>query len=217
MAVFSTALASSEITPVLFRSNSIVMRQRCATLLVARQRSTSQVREMKLYIACVYACTYTCIEPYATYKSLLRGVFRVCTTQNEAFGCLQCICPSLSAWGMCCKRPKAEVLGSYIRGVHQITMIHVIYIYSNRLAQKRHFLPSGVYIYAIYIPPAPVQGNGRHQCTYTKKCTSYAVYCIYMLYIQVRISFSMLITQHAYTFIYVLTQLYSYVWLLELS
>ena len=28
---------------------------------------------------------------------------------------------------MHCKRPKAEVLGSYIRGIHQVTMIYVIY------------------------------------------------------------------------------------------
>ena len=29
---------------------------------------------------------------------------------------------------MCCKRPKAKVLGSYIRGIHQVAMIHVIYM-----------------------------------------------------------------------------------------
>ena len=40
---------------------------------------------------------------------------------------------------MRCKLPKAEVLGSYIRGIHQLTMIHVIYIYANRLVQRRHF------------------------------------------------------------------------------
>ena len=28
---------------------------------------------------------------------------------------------------MHCKRPKADVLGSYIRGIHHVSMIHVIY------------------------------------------------------------------------------------------
>ena len=66
------------------------------------------------------------------YKSWLRGVFCVYMTQTEARGSLQCICPA----NMRCKRLKAEVLGSYIRGIHHVTMIHVICYH---LVQRRHF------------------------------------------------------------------------------
>ena len=37
---------------------------------------------------------------------------------------------------MRCKHLKVEVLGLYIRGIHHITMIHVIYML---IAQRRHF------------------------------------------------------------------------------
>ena len=66
---------------------------------------------MKLYIA-VCTCIYTCIVPYVIYKSWLRGVFRVYTTQTEARGRLQC-----------CKHPKAE---DYILfNAHYTTRIHL--------------------------------------------------------------------------------------------
>ena len=58
-----------------------------------------------------------------------------------------CILPPLH-WAILkvCPKPKAEVLGSYIRGIHQVTMIHV---YANRQVQRRHFLQSGVYVIRI--------------------------------------------------------------------
>ena len=55
----------------------------------------------------------------------------------------------------------AEVEGSYIRGIHQVAMIQVIYTLVDAIFSK-----GGVYVmevvYMRYIQPAPALGNGCH-------------------------------------------------------
>ena len=80
----------------------------------------------------LYEITLT--EPHAAYCYFIHGLkstwnYSMRTTRTEARGRLQHVCPSSLSRGICAanvRRPR--FLGSYIRGIHQVAMIHVIYM-----------------------------------------------------------------------------------------
>ena len=71
-----------------------------------------------------YACTSHTYLPYVIHKSWLRGVFHLYTTQTEARGHLQRL--RLGAYAL--QTSEGRGLGSYMRGIHKIIVIHVIYM-----------------------------------------------------------------------------------------
>ena len=65
---------------------------------------------------------------YILYESWLLGVFRIYTTLKPRSSE---VCSAFISGHIRCKLPLTSILGSYIHGIHRVTMIYILHIYTH--------------------------------------------------------------------------------------
>ena len=71
---------------------------------------------------------------YITWIMVTWCILCIYDPKTSAFRCLQYICPSPLAWGICTANVLWPQFGSNIRGIHHVTMIYILHVCHAQLA-----------------------------------------------------------------------------------